>query len=310
MKKFAMVFPGQGSQSIGMMAGWDDHPAVRETFAEASDALGDDLWRLVTDGPADALNLTTNTQPVMLTAGVAAWRAWMAAGGAMPAILAGHSLGEYSALVAGGALAFGDAVPLVRFRAQVMQEAVPAGVGAMAAILGGDDEAIVEACREAAQGEVVEAVNFNSPGQIVIAGHRAAVERAIEAAKARGAKRGMMLPVSAPFHSSLLKPAAERLASKLATVAFGAPAIPILHNVDVLEHRMPEEIRVALAQQAASPVRWTATVQAIAGRGITDIVEVGPGRVLAGLTRKIDGNLKAYSLSDGNGLADALAALG
>ena len=310
MKKFAMVFPGQGSQSIGMMAGWDDHPAVRETFAEASDVLGDDLWRLVTDGPADALNLTTNTQPVMLTAGVAAWRAWMAAGGAMPAILAGHSLGEYSALVAGGALAFGDAVPLVRFRAQVMQEAVPAGVGAMAAILGGDDEAIVEACREAAQGEVVEAVNFNSPGQIVIAGHRTAVERAIEAAKARGAKRGMMLPVSAPFHSSLLKPAAERLASKLATVAFGAPAIPILHNVDVLEHRMPEEIRVALAQQAASPVRWTATVQAIAGRGITDIVEVGPGRVLAGLTRKIDGNLKAYSLSDGNGLADALAALG
>ena len=309
MKKFAMVFPGQGSQSIGMMAGWDDHPAVRETFAEASDALGDDLWRLVTDGPADALNLTTNTQPVMLTAGVAAWRAWMAAGGAMPAILAGHSLGEYSALVASGALAFRDALPLVRFRAQAMQEVVPPGKGAMAAILGGDDQAIVEACREAAQGEVVEAVNFNSPGQIVIAGHRAAVERAIEAAKARGAKRGMMLPVSAPFHSSLLKPAAERLASKLATVAFGAPAIPILHNVDVLEHRMPEEIRVALAQQAASPVRWTATVQAIAGRGITDIVEVGPGRVLAGLTRKIDGNLKAHSLSDGNGLADALAAL-
>ncbi|HEY8243817.1 MAG TPA: ACP S-malonyltransferase [Casimicrobiaceae bacterium] len=310
MKKFAMVFPGQGSQSIGMMAGWDDHPAVRDTFAEASDALGDDLWRLVTDGPADALNLTTNTQPVMLTAGVAAWRAWLAAGGAMPAILAGHSLGEYSALVAGGALSFSDAVPLVRFRAQVMQEAVPPGVGAMAAILGGDDAAIVEACVEAAQGEVVEAVNFNSPGQIVIAGHRAAVERAIEAAKARGAKRGMMLPVSAPFHSSLLKPAAERLAAKLATVAFGAPAIPILHNVDVLEHRMPDEIRVALAQQAASPVRWTATVQAIAGRGITDIVEVGPGRVLAGLARKIDANLKAYALSDGNGLADAKAALG
>lgn len=310
MKKFAMVFPGQGSQSIGMMAGWDDHPAVRETFAEASDALGDDLWRLVTDGPADALNLTTNTQPVMLTAGVAAWRAWLAAGGAMPAVLAGHSLGEYSALVAGGALSFADAVPLVRFRAQIMQEAVPPGVGAMAAILGGDDAAIVEACLEAAQGEVVEAVNFNSPGQVVIAGHRAAVERAIGAAKARGAKRGMLLPVSAPFHSSLLKPAAERLAAKLATVAFGAPAIPILHNVDVLEHRMPDEIRAALAQQAASPVRWTATVQAIAGRGVTDIVEAGPGRVLAGLARKIDGNLKAHSLSDGNGLADAMAALG
>jgi len=309
-KKFAMVFPGQGSQSIGMMAGWDDHPAVRETFAEASDVLGDDLWRLVTEGPADALNLTTNTQPVMLTAGVAAWRAWLAAGGDMPAVLAGHSLGEYSALVAGGALEFRDAVPLVRFRAQVMQEAVPPGVGAMAAILGGDDAAIVEACREAAQGEVVEAVNFNSPGQLVIAGHRAAVERAIEAAKARGAKRGMLLPVSAPFHSSLMKPAAERLAAKLATVAFGQPAIPIVHNVDVLEHRMADEIRMALAQQAAGAVRWTATVQAIAGRGITDIVEAGPGRVLAGLARKIDGNLKAHSLSDGNGLADAMAALG
>jgi len=310
MKKFAMVFPGQGSQSVGMMAGWDDHPAVRETFAEASDAIGDDLWRLVTDGPAEALNLTTNTQPVMLTAGVAAWRAWQAAGGAMPAMLAGHSLGEYSALVAGGALAFRDAVPLVRFRAQVMQEAVPAGLGAMAAILGGDEAAIIEACREAAQGEVVEAVNFNSPGQLVIAGHRAAVERAIDAAKARGAKRGMLLPVSAPFHSSLMRPAAERLAAKLATIAFGAPAVPILHNVDVLEHRMPDEIRAALAQQAASPVRWTATVQAIAGRGIVDVVEAGPGRVLTGLVRKIDGNLKAHSLSDGNGLADAMAALG
>jgi [acyl-carrier-protein] S-malonyltransferase len=220
MTKIAVVFPGQGSQSIGMMAGWDDHPAVRATFDEASDALGDDLWALVTDGPADALNLTTNTQPVMLTAGVAAWRAWQAAGGAMPDVVAGHSLGEYAALVAAGALAFRDAVPLVRFRAQAMQEAVPQGVGAMAAILGGDDAAIAEACREAAQGEVVEPVNFNSPGQIVIAGHRAAVERAIEAAKARGAKRGMLLPVSAPFHSSLLKPAAERLATRLAQVEF------------------------------------------------------------------------------------------
>ena len=309
MTKVAVVFPGQGSQSVGMMAGWDDHPVVRETFDEASEALGDDLWGLVTDGPAEALNLTTNTQPVMLTAGVAAWRAWHAAGGATPLVVAGHSLGEYSALVAAGALAFRDAVPLVRFRAQAMQEAVPPGVGAMAAILGGDDAAIADACREAAQGEVVEAVNFNSPGQVVIAGHRAAVERAIEAARARGAKRGMLLPVSAPFHSSLMKPAAERLAAKLATVAFGQPAIPIVHNVDVLEHRMADEIRMALAQQAAGAVRWTATVQAIAGRGITDIVEVGPGRVLAGLTRKIDGNLKAHSLSDGNGLADALAAL-
>jgi [acyl-carrier-protein] S-malonyltransferase len=310
MKKFAMVFPGQGSQSIGMMAGWDDHPVVRETFAEASDALGDDLWRLVTDGPSDALNLTTNTQPVMLTAGVAVWRAWQAAGGSMPAVLAGHSLGEYSALVAGGALAFHDAVPLVRFRAQAMQEAVPPGVGAMAAILGGDEAAIVEACREAAQGEVVEAVNFNSPGQLVIAGHRGAVERAIEAAKARGAKRGMLLPVSAPFHSSLLKPAAERLASKLATVAFGAPAIPVLHNVDVLEHRTPEAIRSALARQAASPVQWTATVQAIAQRGIAFVVEAGPGRVLAGLARKIDATLKVHALGDGHALAEAKADLG
>ena len=283
MKKFAMVFPGQGSQSVGMMAGWDDHPVVRETFAEASDALGDDLWRLVTDGPADALNLTTNTQPVMLTAGVAVWRAWQAAGGTMPAVLAGHSLGEYSALVAGGALAFHDAVPLVRFRAQAMQDAVPAGVGAMAAILGGDDAAIVEACREAAQGEVVEAVNFNSPGQLVIAGHRAAVERAIEAAKARGAKRGMLLPVSAPFHSSLLKPAAERLAAKLATVAFGAPAIPILHNVDVV--RAPHA-RCDPRRAGAAGGEPRAMDRDGAGdrrpRRSPYVVEAGPGRVLAG----------------------------
>ena len=310
MKKFAMVFPGQGSQSIGMMAGWDDHPVVRATFAEASEAIGDDLWRLVTDGPADALNLTTNTQPVMLAAGVAAWRAWKAAGGADPVVMAGHSLGEYSALVASGALAFSDAVPLVRFRAQAMQEAVPPGVGAMAAILGGDDEAIAQACRDAAQGEVVEPVNFNSPGQLVIAGHKAAVERAIEAAKARGAKRGMLLPVSAPFHSSLLKPAAERLAARLAQVEFRAPAIPVLHNVDVAEHRTPDEIRDALAKQAASAVRWTGTVRAIAGRGVADVVEAGPGRVLSGLVRKIDGNLKVHALTDGHTLADAKAALG
>ena len=310
MSTLAVVFPGQGSQSIGMMAGWDDHPVVRATFDEASEALGDDLWTLVTDGPAEAVNLTTNTQPVMLAAGVAAWRAWQAAGGATPAVLAGHSLGEYSALVAAGALAFRDAVPLVRFRAQAMQDAVPPGVGAMAAILGGDDDAIREACREAAQGEVVEAVNFNSPGQLVIAGHRAAVERAIEAAKARGAKRGMLLPVSAPFHSSLLKPAADRLAARLAQVEFRAPAIPILHNVDVAEHRTPDAIRAALAKQAASAVRWTDTVRAIAARGVTDVVEAGPGRVLAGLARKIDPTLKVHALSDGHALGEAMAALG
>jgi [acyl-carrier-protein] S-malonyltransferase len=308
--KLAFVFPGQGSQAVGMMKGFDAHPAVRATFDEASSVLGEDLWALVTQGPEDALDLTVNTQPVMLTAGVAVWRAWQAAGGAMPAVLAGHSLGEYSALVAGGALAFRDAVPLVRFRAQVMQEAVPAGVGAMAAILGGDDAAIVDACREAAQGEVVEPVNFNSPGQLVIAGHRTAVERAIEAAKARGAKRGMLLPVSAPFHSSLLKPAAERLASRLAQVEFRAPSIPVLHNVDVAEHRTPEAIRAALAKQAASAVRWTDTVRAIAARGVTDVIEAGPGRVLAGLARKIDATLKVHALTDGHALGDAKAALG
>jgi len=310
MTTFAVVFPGQGSQSIGMMAGWDAHPAVRATFTEASEALGEDLWALVTDGPAEALNLTTNTQPVMLTAGVAAWRAWREAGGALPAVVAGHSLGEYTALVAAGALAFHDAVPLVRFRAQAMTEAVPAGVGAMAAILGGDDAAIAEACREAAQGEVVEPVNFNSPGQVVIAGHRAAVERAVEGAKARGAKRGMLLPVSGPFHSALMKPAADRLASRLAQVAFQAPSIPVLHNADVAEHRTAESIRAALAKQAASPVRWTETVRAIAARGIGDVVEAGPGRVLSGLARKIDPALKAHALTDAHALADALSAIG
>ena len=309
MAIYATVFPGQGSQSIGMMAGWEEHPEVRATFDEASAALGEDLWALVTDGPGEALALTTNTQPVMLTAGIAVWRAWLATGAPRPAVVAGHSLGEYTALVASGALAFRDAVPLVRFRAQAMQEAVPAGIGAMAAILGGDDAAIAEACRAAAQGEVVEPVNFNSPGQVVIAGHRTAVERAIEAARARGAKRGMILPVSAPFHSSLLKPAADRLAERLASIEIHAPSIPVLHNVDVAEHRTPESIRNALAHQAASPVRWTDTLKAMAARGVTDVVECGPGRVLAGLVRKIDPTLKAHALTDGHTLDDAYAAL-
>jgi [acyl-carrier-protein] S-malonyltransferase len=293
-----------------MMEGFAGHPEVRATFAEASEALGDDLWRLVEQGPAEALNLTRNTQPVMLAAGVAVWRAWQAAGGPAPAFVAGHSLGEYSALVVAGALAFRDAVPLVRFRAEAMQDAVAAGVGAMAAVIGGDDAAIADACREAAQGEVVEPVNFNSPGQLVIAGHRTAVERAIEAAKARGAKRGMLLPVSAPFHSSLLRPAAERLAARLAEVEFRAPSIPVLHNVDVAEHRTPEAIRAALAKQAASAVRWTDTVRAIAARGVTDVIEAGPGRVLAGLARKIEATLKVHALTDGHALGDAKAALG
>ena len=305
----AFVFPGQGSQQIGMMDGFAGHSVVRATFDEASAALGDDLWALVKDGPSDALNLTRNTQPVMLTAGIAVWRAWQASGGAMPAFMAGHSLGEYSALVAASALAFKDAVPLVRFRAEAMQEAVPPGDGAMAAVMGAEDSAVIEACREAAQGEVVEPVNFNAPGQLVIAGAKAAVERAIVAAKARGAKRALLLPVSAPFHSSLLKPAAERLAARLAQVDLRAPAIPVLHNVDVKTHGAPDEIRTALAQQAARPIRWTETIRAFAANGVTHVVECGPGKVLAGLTRRIDEKLNAIALTDGAMLDQARAEL-
>ena len=307
--KLAFVFPGQGSQAIGMMNGFADHPAVRATFAEASAALGDDLWKLVEEGPAETLNLTTNTQPVMLTAGVAVYRAWLAAGGAKPVVVAGHSLGEYTALVVAGALAFGDAVPLVRFRAQAMQDAVPAGVGAMAAIMGGDDEAVAAACREAAQGQVVEPVNFNAPGQIVIAGHREAVERAIVLAKQKGAKRGVLLPVSAPFHSSLLKPAADKLAERLAQIPFATPAIPVIHNVDVAEHAAPDAIRAALAQQAANPVRWTATVRRMAELGVTHVVECGPGRVLAGMNRRIAEGIESFALIDGDAINETLAAL-
>lgn len=305
----AFVFPGQGSQQIGMMDGFAGHPVVRATFVEASEALGEDLWSLVEQGPSEAINLTRNTQPVMLTAGIAVWRAWQAAGGGVPAYVAGHSLGEYTALVAAGALAFRDAVPLVRFRAEAMQAAVAPGAGAMAAVMGADDAAVADACREAAQGEVVEAVNFNAPGQVVIAGARAAVERAIVASKARGAKRAMLLPVSAPFHSSLLKPAAERLATRLAQVTIVAPTIPVIHNVDVATHTAPDEVRVALARQAASPVRWTETVRALADRGVTQVVECGPGKVLTGLTRRIDDRLAAFSLADGASLAETLATL-
>ena len=307
--KLAFVFPGQGSQTVGMMHGFADHPVVRETFAEASAALGDDLWKLVEEGPAEALNQTTNTQPVMLTAGVAVYRAWLAAGGAKPAVVAGHSLGEYTALVVAGALAFADAVPLVRFRAQAMQEAVPAGVGAMAAIMGGDDDAVAAACREAAQGQVVEPVNFNGPGQIVIAGHREAVERAIALAKQKGAKRGVLLPVSAPFHSSLLKPAADKLALRLAQIPFATPAIPVIHNVDVAEHAAPDAIRIALAQQAANPVRWTATVRRMVELGVTHVVECGPGRVLAGMNRRIVEGIESFALIDGDAINETLAAL-
>jgi [acyl-carrier-protein] S-malonyltransferase len=293
-----------------MMKGFDDHPAVRVTFDEASGVLGEDLWKLVAEGPEEALDLTINTQPLMLTAGVAVWRAWRAAGGAEPAVVAGHSLGEYSALVASGALAFHDAVPLVRFRAQAMQEAVPAGAGAMAAILGATDDAVAAACRESAQGEeVVEPVNYNAPGQLVIAGSRAAVERAMVAAKARGARRAVMLPVSAPFHSSLLKPAAERLAQRLEGIAFATPAIPVVHNVDVASHATPAAIRSALARQAASPVRWTQTIQSFAASGVTHVVECGPGKVLANLVKRIDERLEGFALTSGSMLEDTLAQL-
>ena len=307
--KIAFVFPGQGSQAIGMMSGFAAHPVVRETFAEASDALGEDLWALVENGPQEALALTTNTQPIMLTAGIAAWRAWQASGGPQPVVMAGHSLGEYTALVAAGALAFRDALPLVRFRAQAMQNAVPPGVGAMAAIMGGDDGAVLSACAEAAQGQVCEAVNFNAPGQLVIAGHKEAVERAIGLARTKGAKRGVMLPVSAPFHSTLLRSAAAQLATRLAEVRIDSPNIPVIHNVDVAHHREHDEIRDALARQAANPVHWTATVRAMSDMGVTHLVECGPGKVLAGLTKRIADHIPAYSLNDSDAIDAALAEL-
>lgn len=291
MNQFAFVFPGQGSQSIGMLNGFADNPVVRQTIEEASDALGTDLGRLIAEGPKEALDLTTNTQPVMLTAAVASYRAWIAAGGKVPAIVAGHSLGEYSALVAAGVVAFKDAVPLVRFRAQAMQDAVPVGQGGMAAILGLADDDVRAVCAEAAQGEVVEAVNFNAPAQVVIAGSKAAVERACEIAKAKGAKRALPLPVSAPFHSSLLQPASDKLREYLAGVSFSAPLIPLINNVDVAIVSDPAAIKDALVRQAASPVRWVETVLKMQASGMTHIVECGPGKVLAGLTKRIHGDL-------------------
>lgn len=309
MKKFAFVFPGQGSQAVGMMQAFADSAPVRAVFAEAADALGEDLWRLVAEGPADALNATVNTQPVMLTAAYAVYRAWREAGGAEPALVAGHSLGEYTALVAAGVISFRDALPLVRFRAQAMQDAVPMGSGAMAAVLGLEDEAVRAACRQAADNEVVEAVNFNAPSQVVIAGHKAAVERAAAQAKAAGAKRALMLPVSAPFHSSLLAPAAERLVQYMRGVSLQAPRIPVVNNVDVAMVNEPEAIREALARQARSPVRWVEVVRALGAAGATDIVECGPGKVLAGLTRRIDPALKGYAILDPQSLAQTLEAL-
>lgn len=291
MNKFAFVFPGQGSQAVGMLNGFSDNPVVKDTVAEASEALQFDLGKLIAAGPKEELDLTTNTQPVMLTAAVACYRAWLAAGGKAPSLVAGHSLGEYSALVAAGVIAFKDAVPLVRFRAQAMQQAVPVGQGGMAVILGLADEDVRAVCLAAAQGEVVEAVNFNAPAQVVIAGHKGAIERACVIAKEKGAKRALPLPVSAPFHSSLLKPASDRLREYMQDLAFSAPQIALINNVDVAIVSDPQGIKDALVRQAASPVRWVETVQKIAAEGVTHVVECGPGKVLAGLTKRINDSL-------------------
>jgi [acyl-carrier-protein] S-malonyltransferase len=311
MKPFAFVFPGQGSQAVGMLDAWGDHPAVAEVLKEASDALGEDLGRLIHEGPKEALALTTNTQPVMLVAGVAAYRAWRAEGGAEPAVVAGHSLGEYSALVASGVLTLRDAAPLVRFRAQAMQDAVPVGTGAMAAILGMDAQKVIEGCAEAVRTfgtnttEVVEAVNFNDPAQTVIAGSKAAVEKACEVLKANGAKRALPLPVSAPFHSSLMKPAAEKLKERLAATRFAAPAIPVVNNIEARVETEPDRIRAALYEQAYGPVRWVECVQAIKARGIATLVECGPGKVLAGMVKRIDPELTGAALYDPATLQEA-----
>ncbi|MEM4989017.1 ACP S-malonyltransferase [Collimonas sp. H4R21] len=298
MNKFAFVFPGQGSQAVGMLNGFSGNPVVKDTVAEASEALQFDLGKLIAEGPKEELDLTTNTQPVMLTAAVACYRAWLAAGGKAPALVAGHSLGEYSALVAAGVIAFKDAVPLVRFRAQAMQQAVPVGQGGMAVILGLSDEDVRAVCAAAAQGEIVEAVNFNAPAQVVIAGHKGAIERACIAAKEKGAKRALPLPVSAPFHSSLLKPASDRLREYMQGLVFTAPQIALINNVDVAIVNDPEAIKDALVRQAASPVRWVETVQKIAAEGVTHVVECGPGKVLAGLTKRINDSLISDMIID------------
>ena len=310
MKSFAFVFPGQGSQSVGMLDGWGGHPAVVQTLQEASEALGEDIGRLISQGPKEALALTTNTQPVMLVAGVAAWRVWRSEGGAVPAAVAGHSLGEYSALVAAGVLTLAKAAPLVRLRAAAMQEAVPVGAGAMAAILGMEASKVIAGCAEAAASfgpgttEVVEAVNFNDPIQTVIAGTKAGVDKACEVLKAAGAKRALPLPVSAPFHSSLMKPAADKLREALASVVLAAPQIPVVNNVDVAVEQDADAIRDALYRQAFGPVRWVECVQALKARGITHLVECGPGKVLAGLTKRIDPELVGAALFDPATLAE------
>ena len=316
MKPIAFVFPGQGSQAVGMLDAWGDHPAVRETIAEASDALGEDIGALIANGPKEDLALTTNTQPVMLVAGVACWRAWRAEGGALPAAVAGHSLGEYSALVAAEALPLAEAVPLVRLRAQAMQEAVPVGTGAMAAILGLEASKVIAGCAEVtgAMGqngtEVVEAVNFNDPVQTVIAGTKAAVEKACEVLKGMGAKRALPLPVSAPFHSSLMKPAAERLKGALEAVDFADPKIPVVNNIDVAIESDHDRIRDALYRQAFGPVRWVECIHKIKAMGLHTVVECGPGKVLAGMVKRIDADLTGLAVYDPATLAEAKAQLG
>jgi [acyl-carrier-protein] S-malonyltransferase len=307
MKPFAFVFPGQGSQSVGMLDAWGDHPAVRATLQEASEALHEDIGALIHAGPKEALELTNNTQPVMLTAAIACWRAWLAEGGTQPVAMAGHSLGEYSALVAAGALTLADALPLVRLRAQAMQQAVPVGAGAMAAILGLEAEAVRQACAQvaASSGEAVEAANYNDPQQTVIAGSKAGVDAACEVLKAAGAKRALLLPVSAPFHCSLMKPAAEVLREKLQTVALHSPAIPVVNNIDAAVQTAPEAIRDALYRQAFGPVRWVEVVHALRARGVQHILECGPGKVLAGLVKRIDADLQCATVLDPASLQQA-----
>lgn len=307
--KFAFVFPGQGSQTVGMMDAWTGYPAAMQVVAEASAALGEDLAALMAQGPAEQLSLTTNTQPAMLTAGVAMFEAWRAAGGPVAAMMAGHSLGEYAALTAAGALSLADAVRLVRIRADAMQAAVPVGTGAMAAVLGLDDDLVRQACAQAAQGEVVEAVNFNAPSQVVIAGHASAVERAMVEAKALGAKRAVLLPVSAPFHSSLLKPAAEVLSAALAKINVSEPKVPVINNVDVAITRDPVAIRDALVRQAWHAVRWVEIIQAMKAQGITHIVECGPGKVLSGMVKRIEPEIVALSVTDPASMQVALDTL-
>ena len=306
MTSFAFVFPGQGSQAVGMLDAWGDHPAIAATLAEASAALGEDIAALIKNGPKEQLDLTTNTQPVMLTAGIACYRAWMAETGQMPAAVAGHSLGEYTALVASGALSLADALPLVRLRAQAMQEAVPVGVGAMAAILGLDASAVQAGCAEAAAacGEAVEAANFNDPKQTVISGTKAGVDKACEVLKAKGAKRALPLAVSAPFHSSLMKPAAERLKLRLAEVAVITPWLPVVNNIDVAAVSEPDAIRDALYRQAFGPVRWVEVVQALRARSLTHIIECGPGKVLAGMVKRIDAEALSGAIFDPASLAE------